>query len=158
MWNFSGQVEAVISDSLWHTVIYKFSVAHGHFKFSVAHGHFKFSVAHGHSEHNSFDASSFNPNGNHGLLWAPNFANSLCIKKKSFVKKSIKTRQKLKVLKVLAFLDSTTSQNIEEIRIMFQGCLMINTTFMRVSSTVVVDFRPLIQVRWNRPRYGKGFR
>ena len=35
------------------------------------------------------------------------------------------------------FQDLTTSQNIEEIRIMFQGCLMIDTTFMRVSNTVI---------------------
>ena len=47
------------TNSLWHTVIYKFSEAQGH------------------SEHNSFDTSSFNPKGNHRLPWAPNFANSL---------------------------------------------------------------------------------
>ena len=31
----------IVSNFWWHTVIYKFLVAHGHFRFSVAHNHFK---------------------------------------------------------------------------------------------------------------------
>ena len=74
----------------WHIVIYKSPVARGHlqipcgtrsFTKSPWHGViYKFLVARGHSEHNSFDASSFNPKGNHRLPWAPSFANSLCMK------------------------------------------------------------------------------
>ena len=61
MWHFSGKIEAVISDFLWHTVISSF-LWH-----TVI---YKFPGAHGHSEHTSFDASSCNPNGNHWLPWA----------------------------------------------------------------------------------------
>ena len=90
---FSGEVEVVISNFLWHTVISN-SLWHTVISNSLWHTViYKFSVTQSHSEHNSFDTSSFNPKGNHRLPWAPNFCKLSLYEKTSFVEKSIKTRQ-----------------------------------------------------------------